>query len=143
MGEELLNDSPKLTYEEQFNQAIPYYLSIGMTYDQFWREDASLVASYREADKLRIDRENTMIWLHGMYIYDALCDVSPTLHAFAKKGTKPHPYPDKPYDIKSTKRESDIEESERKQFEKNKAHIVAWMTGTNEQFKRREADQKL
>lgn len=35
----------------------------------------------------------------GMYIYEAMCDVSPVLHAFARKGTKPIPYRTEPYPI--------------------------------------------
>ena len=35
----------------------------------------------------------------GMYIYDALCKVSPVLHAFAKNGTKPIEYPSEPYPL--------------------------------------------
>ena len=37
-------------------------------------------------------RRNYAAWLQGAYIYDALCAVSPILHAFAKGGTKPIPY---------------------------------------------------
>ena len=33
--------------------------------------------------------------MQGLYIYEALCDVAPILHAFAKPGTKPLPYSEK------------------------------------------------
>lgn len=35
----------------------------------------------------------------GMYIYEALCDVSPILHAFAKNGAKPIEYRTEPYPL--------------------------------------------
>ena len=38
-----------------------------------------------------------------MYIYEAICDVSPILHAFAKSGTRPRPYPEKPYEYEKKK----------------------------------------
>lgn len=38
-----------------------------------------------------------------MYIYEAMMDLSPILHAFANKGTKPHPYRSKPYQLVSEK----------------------------------------
>ena len=98
------------TYTELFEKLFPYYLSIGMTYDQFWKQDPTLVKYYREAEKLRNNKRNEGYWLQGMYIYEAICDVAPILHAFAKNGTKPRPYPDRPYAItKEQVKEQEIE----------------------------------
>lgn len=36
----------------------------------------------------------------GMYVYEAICDVSPVLHAFARRGAKPIPYRTEPYPLK-------------------------------------------
>ena len=58
-----------------------------------------MIESYREAYKRRIGQKNAESHLMGMYIYEALCDVSPVLHAFAKKGTKPRPFRTEPYGI--------------------------------------------
>lgn len=115
MGSELVDKPPLLTYGEQFIYHFPYYLSIGMTYDQYWNEDCDLVKYYRKANELNVARKNQELWLQGMYIYEALCDVSPVLHAFAKQGTKPRKYADRPYGItgKDVKqqREADAEEN--------------------------------
>ena len=56
-------------------RSFPFYLSIGMTYEQFWENDPSLAKYYREADKLRNERKNTDAWIQGMYIYDAVSTV--------------------------------------------------------------------
>lgn len=95
MGEELNHSSPDLG--KIFDDHFPYYLAMGMTYDQFWRDDPKLVKPYRKAWEIQRERANHDAWLQGMYFYEALCDVSPLLHAFAQKGTRPHPYPTKPY----------------------------------------------
>lgn len=87
------------TYTEQFNKVFPFYLAIGMSYDQFWNEDCLLTKYYREAYELKKKLKNEELWLQGMYFYEALCDVSPVLHAFAKKGTKPIKYPSEPYPL--------------------------------------------
>lgn len=101
MGSELVDSAPppSISYTEQFYEQFPFYLSIGMTYDQYWNDDCCLVKYYRQAYKIGRDRKNQELWLQGMYIYEALCNVSPVLHAFAKPGTKPLPYSDKPYPI--------------------------------------------
>lgn len=46
---------------------------------------------------MRIEKMNWQAHLQGMYIYEAICDASPILNPFAKKGTKPLPYPSVPY----------------------------------------------
>ena len=126
--------SPFLTYTEQFQEVFPYYLSIGMTAEQFWDDDSTLVKYYRKADELRNERMNQELWLQGMYIYEALCDVSPIFHAMAKKGTKPHPYPDKPYSITEKQRKRELEERERNVANKGKRMMEMFMRQSNRQF---------
>lgn len=75
-------------YTEIFYKKFPYYLSIGMTEEQYWDRDSTLVKYYREAEELRQEKFNQEAWLQGMYVYDALARIAPILHAFAKKGTK-------------------------------------------------------
>ena len=133
MGSELVNLAPlhTYTYAEQFNSQFPFYLSIGMTYDQFWNDDCELVVYYRKANELRNTQKNQELWLQGMYIYEALCCVSPVLHAFAKDGTKPLPYPDKPYAISEKEikeRKKTIEKENRK---KAMAVFMAWSSQLN------------
>lgn len=126
MGVEFLEPAPPISYTEQFKAHFPFYLSIGMTYDQYWNDDCELVIYYRKAHNLQLERKNQELWLQGFYIYDALCCVSPVLHAFAKKGTKPLPYPQEPYPI--TKEEvKEIKEAEDKlKLQQAKAKFAAW-----------------
>ena len=133
-GSERKVHSPFLTYTEQFYEVFPYYLSIGMTEEQFWDKDPNLAKYYRKADEIRNERMNQELWLQGMYIYDALCDVSPILNGFAKKGTKPHPYPDKPYAISDKQQKRDVEEQERKTATKGKMMMEMFMKQHNKQF---------
>jgi hypothetical protein len=125
---------PHFTYTERFYEAFPYYLSIGMTHEQYWDGDCTLTKYYRKADELRSERRNQELWLQGMYIYEAICDVSPILHAFAKKGTKPHPYTSKPYAISEKQIRQEREERERKVAEKGKRFMEALMQSNNKRF---------
>ena len=105
-----------------------------MTYEQYWDGDCTLVKYYRQAEELRNERRNQELWLQGMYIYEALCDVSPVLHAFAKKGTKPNPYSSRPYAISEKQIREEREERERKLAEKGKRFMEALMQSTNKRF---------
>ena len=87
-----------------------------MSPEQYWEKDNTLVIDYRKADKLRFDRENQMAWLQGLYFYDALCKVSPILHAFAGSDSKPGPYPELPYQLNKAKREEEKQDVEEKHF---------------------------
>ena len=126
--------SPFLTYTEQFYKVLPYYLSIGMTYEQFWDGDPHLAKYYRQADEIRTERKNQELWLQGLYFYEALCDVAPILQAMAKKGTKARPYPEQPYAITEKQRKRELEEKERKVAEKGKRMMEMFMRQSNKQI---------
>lgn len=94
---------------------------MGMSSEEFWHGNPRLAESYREANKLKLEIKDYELWKQGMYFYEALLDASPILHAFAKKGTKPRPYPDKPYGIS---REETKEDKQKKiENERLKAQV--------------------
>ena len=128
--------APFKTYTEKFNELFPYYLSIGMTEEQYWDKDNQLVISYRKADELRMTRKNQEMWLQGAYFYDALCRVSPILHAFAKKGTKPTPYLSEAYALNKKQAELVQEEKSKKVFDKGKKMMEGFMLQHNKKFRR-------
>lgn len=98
MGE-VLETSPlksKKSIEQTFIDACPYFMAIGVSYDDFWYNEPDIAKQSLKAHEIRQKIENEKIWLQGYYTYIALCSVSPVLHAFAKKGSKPLPYPSEP-----------------------------------------------
>ena len=99
-----------------------------MTEEQYWDRDCTLVIAYRKAEELRANRINQELWLQGAYIYDALCRVSPILHAFSKKGSKPEPYCSEPYSI--TRKQSKLEQRKKEKavFDKGKRNMSARTT---------------
>lgn len=72
---------------------------MGMTYEQFWEQDCSLVVAYRKAYKIRQEEINRAAWLQGLYVFKALQANPLIVYGFAKKDTKPDPYPNKPIDF--------------------------------------------
>lgn len=126
--------APLKTYTEKFYELFPYYLSIGMTEEQYWDKDSTLVVAYRKAEELKTNRKNQEMWLQGAYVYEALCRVSPLLHAFAKKGTKPVPYIAEPFAITEKQAEYRQEEKEKKNFDKGKTMMEGFMIRHNKKF---------
>ena len=124
-------------YTEIFNKQFPYYLSIGMTEEQYWDKDCLLVKYYREAEELRNEKLNQQAWLQGMYIYDAISRLSPILRAFAKKGTKAQPYVEEAYPInKKTVEEAELKK-EKAKSEKGLRYMHAYMVQANKQLQER------
>lgn len=130
-------EKPKRTIAEIFDEAFPHYLAMGMTYEQFWEQDCSLVIPYRKAWQIRQENENRLAWLHGMYIYEALCDVSPLLRAFAKSGTQAHPYAEKPCEFGRKGKKSREETNQRKTD-----NTIRYMQELMRQFNQSNANRK-
>lgn len=80
------------------------------------------------------------MWKQGMYIYEALCDVSPILHTFSKNGTKPLPYSKAPYGMEEyvakmeeQKREPTKQEVENERL-KAQIFFTNWARATKKRF---------
>lgn len=133
-GEKSRVESISLT--KIFEDLCPIYMSYGMSYDEYWHGEAYRTKYYREAYELQIKHKDEEFWMQGMYIYDALCRVSPILHAFSKSGTKPLPYPEKPY-MNNVKFEQ-TEEEKQQQIENERLiaqiHFENWARETAKKF---------
>ena len=125
MGSELLEDrepTEDKTQTEMFEEAFPYYLSLGMTYEQFFYEDPWLAFFYREASKKRIEHENFIAWLQGSYVYEGL------LVSLARVlgGKNDVNYTDKPYEL-----EGDID----KKKQNLESEADTWLLSLQQRFK--------
>lgn len=98
---------------------------MGMTADEYWRGAPELARHYRQAELIRLEQQNQLLWLQGLYIYDALCAASPVFRSFTKRGTKPIPYIESPYPMTKRERKSDAAREEKKVFDKGKAYFAA------------------
>lgn len=83
--------------EEYFNKLCPYFMAIGMTYDEFWYDTPRKALMFLKAHKIRQKQDNERLWLQGYYNFVAFGTV--LANAFAKKGTPPTPYMKKPLNI--------------------------------------------
>ena len=104
-----------LSYTDVFKKMFPLYLSYGMTYQQFWEDEPSLAADYREAHKIMQRRQNYNAWMQGFYVYEAIGAFQEILPAFPKKGAKVQSYMEEPMPMTE---EEARERAERKQREK-------------------------
>lgn len=126
MGGELLSSTPT-TYSEQFEKLCSWYMSIGMTYDEFWEGDCVLPKYYREAHEYRNTQKNQELWMQGLYVHEAVAVV--VSNALKKKGASPVKYPEKPHPITKLEQQYEKEQQEireKQNREKAKAIFSAW-----------------
>ena len=115
-------------------------MSYGMSYDEFWYGEPYRAKFYLDSHKLKVKQKDEEMWIQGMYIYEALCKVSPVLHAFSKKGTKPLPYSSKPYlyDQPEFKSEQEKEQQRKNEELLVKFHFKKWVKDTAAKFNKKE-----
>ena len=111
-------------------EACPYYLSIGMTYKQYWYASPHLVRTYVKADEYKQDRMSQEAWLQGLYIYGAFGAV--LSNAFGKKGAKKAEYFPEAFRFRKKSKAELAEEAE-----KERQRITAYFEGMAAQNKRK------
>ena len=103
----------------------PYYMSYGMSWEEFWYSPTERLAFYWQKNQFDIERRNQELWMQGLYIRIAV--------ASCLDGKKVK-YPDKPQRITElTELEQEIE---------NKQKIERLRNSLIEQKARWDAKQK-
>ena len=118
-------------------------MSYGMSYDEFWYGDVYRTKFYRDAYKIKVRQKDEELWLQGMYVYEALCKVSPILHAFSKKGTKPLQYSPKPYmsNMEFEKSKVDKEQEEKNAQLIARLHFENWARAMKKKFEKKQGGE--
>lgn len=104
-------------------------MSFGMTYEQYWDGDVSAHRMYRKAMKEKTIYQNRMMWLQGLYIYEALLGVAVYNKAFSK--AKPKPYRDEPIDLYAEERARREKREQMERFNRIKEKVEAFAKAFN------------
>lgn len=142
-GDDLAESEPSEppSLAEIFTKAFPYYLAMGMTYDEFWRGSPSLVRAYRQAHDLKRHERNYDLWLQGRYIFEAL-RCAPLLVGFPDKNYKPPAgsgYPDRPYPLTDKEAQEQAKQREEENF---REYLRRMEAASEREMKRRKESQK-
>ncbi|MGM9663781.1 MAG: hypothetical protein ACI3XF_02960 [Eubacteriales bacterium] len=107
-------------------------MSIGVSCNDYWFGDYSFLPFYEQAYETEIEETEYRAWLYGRYVYEAIGDLSPILHAFAKKGAKPIDYPSEPHPATNRQLERLNEKKEaqsKANEEKRQLSVIKAITG--------------
>lgn len=122
-----------------FEEQCPYYMAIGMSYEEYWHGDASLPRYYLKAELLRKKMRNEQAWWQGKYIYDAMLSVSPVFRDLVKEH-EPYPYPEEPYPITAKDARELQERKDRERMEKDMEKVRLFADAWNKRMEGGEAD---
>lgn len=125
--------------KEYFDEMEPYYLSIGMTHEQYWNDEPRLAETYRRAHNMKIEMRNQELWLQGLYIHNAFGVVMANFGKglSGKKGGRQEKYIEKPIRITPL---SDIEKKLKAKEERKK--VIQYFTNLQKRFERKEKQNK-
>ena len=84
-------DAPKSEFGKYLDTMCPYFMSWGMTWEEFWFESIERFAAYWQANEFNKERRNEELWWQGVYIRMAVAS------CLDSKGKIK--YPEKPYRI--------------------------------------------
>lgn len=115
------------TYTEIFEEQCPYFMSIGMTYDEFWYGEPDRVRFYRDAHIIQNKSRNQELWVLGQYF---MCAIDAELNKKAK-------YPEKPFDIfpkTEAEKKAEAESQRRKIIDYFTDLKQRWDNGNNRQL---------
>lgn len=116
MGGDLVYNDDKIkssSLTKVFEEQFPYFLAIGMSYEEYWHGNCWLTQYYLKAWKIKREMRNEELWLQGAYFFEALCDIAPVICAYPKRGAKPHEYLKEPFPLHKKTKEEEEREAER------------------------------
>lgn len=128
--------SPFLRYGDKFEELCGYYMSLGMSYHDYWDGDNCMTKYYREAEEIKKERRNSELWLQAAYIYEALLDASPVFNPLSKKN-KPFPFRSEPIPITASGSKQSDERKKKQRLENGKEAMMAMMAAINDRFKKK------
>lgn len=104
--------------EQIYNTILPNALSIGVDYDLFWTLNPKSLQPFDKAFFIRQQQNDTMAWLIGRYVQDAIGSAM----------NPKHKYPSEPYmsksDVESAKRKQDDRMSQEEIKRRVMAHVA-------------------
>lgn len=136
-------------FGDTFDEALPQYLAIGMPYDLFWDGEFGSKRAYREAYKIRMEREERMAdmsnWYMGQYLISALQAVPLLVAGLNVKRTTNLPkYPEKPFFETAVEKQKE-DAIRKKQEDQQKLAMALFQAGIaqfNKRFKAQNGEPK-
>lgn len=149
MGDRLTENQTSTPYGDIFDNVLPDFLAMGMSYDDYWDGEVGMKTAVKKAYLLKREYERKMMdrqnWYIGQYIMAAL-NATPLLVAGlnVKRGTNLPEYPNRPFleRIEEEKRDEDRKKKEEDQTKLAMAMFQAGIERLNRNIQKRQEPAK-
>jgi len=135
-GDQVTEEEPSSKnrpFSDVFREVFPWYMAIGMSYDQFWNQDPYLAVYYREMHEFKRDEENQKQWWQGLYTYIAISTALSNIHLDGKKH-KINQYLQEPLRIRP-KTEEELEADRQRAIRRTVMQLDAFKAAFDESHK--------
>ncbi len=106
------------------NEYFEYALTIGLTVDEYWFGDPSLIYHFERAYENKYKLKEQQMWLMGVYIQQAVSSVPLNVNGFIEKQSQLNKYPNCPNQDVFDDREP-ISEEQKALYEQTKARLMS------------------
>lgn len=118
---------------------FPLYMTMGMSYEEYWQGPAWLAKAYRDAFEIRRKQEEWARWRQGAYVFNAILCAAPVIKPFVKDA-KPGNYPEEPWPLTEEEAREQQERAQRNAYQKMKEKLFSEAKAERE--RRKEAAKK-
>ena len=135
-GDQVTEEEPsskERPFSDVFREVFPWYMAIGMSYDEFWNQDPYLAVYYREMHEFKRDEENQKQWWQGLYTYIAISTALSNIHLDGKKH-KVNQYLQEPLRIRP-KTEEELEADRQRAIRRTVMQLDAFKAAFDESHK--------
>ena len=142
--EEKSKQTSPTPYGDTFDELLPQYMAMGMTYDEFWDGEYGTKRACRKAYRIRMENEQRLAdrnnWYMGQYIMSALAASALRVAGLNTKGGMPD-YVSKPF-LERYEEQQKEEAVKRKQEDQQKL-AMAMFQAMATQFNRNKEQQSV
>lgn len=124
------SSSEGLTLGQFIRQQCPYYLSMGVSWDDYWYGDYRKLPYFRKAYELKREEINQQLWLQGVYILRAIGSIIPDCE----------PYPTEPLPLTDEAAQAQAERRRQIEIDNARAYMETAMHNIN--LKRRQGGEQ-
>lgn len=117
LDEESEEASPEESYPmgTVFENQCPYFMSLGMTWEEYWHGDNTLPRAYLKKFEIERDRENISQWRLGQYMMSAI----------AASLSDKNKYPEEPFPLTEEQAREQKDRAYRRKMELFKRSLMA------------------
>lgn len=125
------------SFSTVLDKLCAYYMALGVSADEFWNGDPTLLKYYVEKHRIAVEQQNERMWLQGVYFYEAISTA--LAQAFSKHSNAK--YPEKPHRLTPLS-EEEQELENKKKVEEFRAQLMAAGRRFEAKHKREQGGEK-